>query len=117
MRTILIALMLLASLAVAELPSDQIKYKAPAPVISLQNVDPTSAWSIALSNAPLVKQPRWHMDDIGYMTSETQTVAQEAGAGITSALRNFTQSVPEIPASVGNTTENMTEINDTLVWW
>ncbi len=113
MKTILISLLLLASLAIADLPSDQIKYQDAPKAISLQHVDPTSAWQIALSHPELVKEERKPMADLGYLSSEPQVVSQD----INSSLENFTQTIPELPASVGNVSENITEINGTLAWW
>ncbi len=114
MKTILISLLLLASLAIAELPSDQIKYQDAPKAISLQNVDPVSAWQIALSHPELVKEERKPMADLGYLSSETRMERQDGNA---TSLENFTQTIPPIPASVGNLTENITEVNGTLAWW
>jgi hypothetical protein len=110
--TLLISLLLLASLAIAELP--QMSYHDNPAVIPIHNLDAACAKDMAADHPELAKEARKPMADLGYLSSEPRTEVQDANA---TSLENFTQTIPPIPASVGNMTGNVTEINDTLVWW
>ncbi len=117
LKRIIIALILLSSLAVAERPSDQIKYKDPAKLISLQNVDPSSIKTIADTNEPLTMFRMWELPNIGHYASWAQRTDQTGLTDQPSSLLNFTNTIPELPASIGNSSGNITLINDTFVWF
>ncbi|NMC35380.1 MAG: hypothetical protein GYA36_23410 [Veillonellaceae bacterium] len=117
MKRIIIALILLSSLAVAERPSDHIKYKEPAKLISLQNVDPSSINAIADMNEPLSMFRMWELPNIGHYASWAQKTDQTGLTDQPNSLLNFTNTIPDLPASVGNSSGNVTLINDTFVWF
>lgn len=99
-------------------PSDLITFRsAPVEKLGLQNVDPSSARAIAATNEPLVRFKPWELPNLGHYASWKAELSQDEPAGIPKNLMNFSNTTPEIPASVGNATENITMINDTLVFW
>jgi hypothetical protein len=117
-----LALAALAGLSLA-LPSDLIQ-TAPLPgPISLSGTVADSAKAIDATNPELTRGERWKTPGIGYLDSESAVVDQdaEAPAGVPEKLLNFSESQPIDlnKTSVGGTgnLENMTIINETMVWY
>jgi hypothetical protein len=121
---LLVVLLALVSLAVAvDLPSDHVQI-APLPAkMSLSGATSDSAKAIDAANPELTKPIRWDMAALGYYNSEKVTIDQDAEApvGVPEKLLNFSQSKPIDlnKTSVGGleNLENMTIINDTMVWF
>jgi hypothetical protein len=113
-----IVLLFVAGVSHGVTPSDLITFR-PAPIekLCLQDVDPSSARAIAATNEPLVRFKPWELPNLGHYASWKAELSQDEPAGIPKNLMNFSNTTPEIPASVGNATENITMINDTLVFW
>lgn len=89
---VLIPLLLLTTLAVAQMPSDLIAYKnATASPLSLANVDPASARAIANLNAPLASWSPMPTFDLGQRHSEYFWQAQDDYEGVPESLLNFSQ--------------------------
>ncbi len=117
-----LALAALVGLSLA-IPSDLIK-TAPLPVpISLSGTVAESAKAIDATNPELVRGERWKTPGIGYLDSENVAVDQDAEApvGVPEKLLNFSESQPidlnkTSVGGIGNL-ENMTIINDTMVWY
>jgi hypothetical protein len=105
------------------LPSDLIK-TAPLPgKMSLSGTMVESAKAIDATNPELGRGTRWDMQGIGYLDSENEIIDQDAEApvGVPEKLLNFSESPPAAlnKTSVGGTgnLENMTIINETMVWY
>ena len=105
------------------LPSDLIR-TAPLPgPIALSGTVAESANAIDATNPELTRGIRWDMQGIGYLDSENVVIDQDAEApvGVPEKLLNFSESQPTAlnKTSVGGTgnLENMTIINDTMVWY
>lgn len=98
-------------------PSDLIVFR-PGPVqpLGLQNVDPSSARAIAATNEPLGPYRNWELPNLGHRASRAAELSQDEPAGLSRSLLNFSASTPELLASVGNATANITIINGTMVW-
>jgi hypothetical protein len=113
-----LALLALVGLSLA-LPSDLIQ-TAPMPgKIALSGTLSTSAKAIDATNPELTRGARWDTRGIGYLDSENVIVDQDAEVpvGVPEKLLNFSSEAPANPTSIGNATENITIINDTMVWF
>lgn len=114
----LVISVLISSLAGAVRPSDLIERRAePVGLISLENVDPSSIKTIADTNEPLTMFRMWELPNIGHYASWAQRTDQTGLTDQPSSLLNFTNTIPELPASIGNSSGNITLINDTFVWF
>lgn len=114
---IILTISVLLLSASAQLPSDLIVKQDAPTKLDLSNTAPSSAKAINDLNVPLTKQPRWKMADIGYATSETISIVQTDSETSTEVIRKFINSSDMLPANVGNATENITVINNTMVWF
>lgn len=121
--SICLALAVLAgiSMGLATLPSDQIQ-TAPLPgSIGLSGTVPDSAKAIDATNPEFGPRVDWEIPNIGRLVSWCITETQEDNVGVPTALTNFSEQTPAIPASVsnetGNVTGNVTIINGTMVWF
>jgi|GEM_PF-3749783 len=105
------------------LPSDLIKTASLPGPISLSGTVAESVKAIDATNPELVRGARWDMPGIGYYDSENVVIDQDAEqpVGIPSKLLNFSESEPVAlnKTSVGGlgNLENMTIINETMVWY
>lgn len=127
MRSVIAVLSVLVCLSIIAMasPLDLLETRdAPVKAVSLANIDPSSAWKIAESNPKLVKQPRWQMADIGYLTSEIVSVNQDdenlTASGVPDKLIKFSLEAVEFPESIENSSineTNITVINETFVWF
>jgi hypothetical protein len=109
-----IALILLATLGYAQLPSDLIIRQDAPQIISLQNVVPSSVKAIDGLNPELGLRKDWQIPNIGRYASWAVLVDQgDKPAGVPDKLLNFSDQVPEIPESIGNASgKNITIINE-----
>ena len=114
---IILTISVLLLSASAQLPSDLIVKQDAPTKLDLSNTAPSSAKAINDLNTKLVKQPRWKMADIGYATSEPISIVQTDSETATEVVRKFINSSDMLPANVGNATENITVINNTMVWF
>ena len=114
---IILTISVLLLSASAQLPSDLIVKQDAPTKLDLSNTAPSSAKAINDLNTKLVKQPRWKMADIGYTTSEPISIVQTDSETATDVIKKFINSSDMLPANVGNATENITVINNTMVWF
>ena len=113
---IIIGLLLLVSLASAQLPSDFITHQNAPLAIDLQHVSPNAAKSIDNLNPELITfQPR-DMADLGHYSTATREEIQASNETQTEAIKAFVGERIAPLDNVGNATDNITEINGTLVW-
>jgi len=113
-----IVLLFVAGISHAVKPSDLITFRpGPAEKLSLQNVDPSSINAIADMNEPLSMFRMWELPNIGHYASWAQKTDQTGLTDQPNSLLNFTNTIPDLPASVGNSSGNVTLINDTFVWF
>lgn len=127
MRSVIVLISVLACLSILAIatPLDLLETRdTPVKAVSLANIDPSSAWKIAESNPKLVKQPRWKIPDIGYLTSEVVAIDQDAenltASGVPDKLIKFSLEAVEFPESIENSSineTNITVINETFVWF
>lgn len=118
-----ICVLFMCVLTALALPSDLIK-TAPHPgPIALSGTVADSAKAIDATNPELTRGERWKTPGIGYLDSENVVVDQDAEApvGVPEKLLNFSESKPidlnkTSVGGIGNL-ENMTIINDTMVWY
>jgi len=92
-------------------PGDVIKIGSLPGVKKLSGTTVDSLIIISSMNPELVKESRWIMPDIGYITSEKANVVQEDDETLTLAQKTFsTEAVPDLPKSVGNNTTSSKEV-------
>lgn len=116
MKTFL-AIVLLIGLASCQLPSDLIT-KQPVPTaIDLSNVAPSSAKAIDGLNPELTRSQFSDIDNLGHYNSYNIEEVQNATDGIDPTLQKFAGGTEALLPNVGNATGNITEINDTMVWF
>jgi len=85
-------------------PGDAIKIVSLPDVKQLSGTTVESLIEVSAMNPELVKESRWVMPDIGYITSEKVSVTQNDNETLTLAQQVFsTEAVPELPTSIGNT--------------
>jgi len=94
MKYIFVALLLLATLATAQLPSDLIQ-KAPFPnLLSLSGTTADSAKAIDALNPELGLRTDWEIPNIGRYVSWRVDEMQEDNIGVPTALLNFSGQAP-----------------------
>jgi len=122
---LLICLVLVAlvglSLGRVALPSDQI-HTAPLPgSIGLSGTVADSAKAIDATNPEFGLRTDWEIPNVGPLVSGRFTEEQEDNVGVPTAITNFSNQTPAIPANVynetGNVTGNVTITNETMVWY
>ena len=113
---IILGLLLLVGLASAQLPSDLIAHQNAPSAIDLQHVSPNAVKAIDRSHAELTAfQPR-DMADLGHYSASTREETQESNETQTEAIKDFVGESIAPLVNVGNVTDNITEINGTMVW-
>ncbi len=120
MRSLLLGLVLVVLVALsAALPSDLIQ-KGPIPALmSLSGTSPGSAKAIDATNGNLSESPNsWVMPDLGHYFSGKREAVQSLQESVTKEQIKFSEAAPKnlSETNVGNTTENFTIINETMVW-
>lgn len=94
MKYIFVALLLLTTLAIAQLPSDLIQTGPYSPVIDLRGTTPESAKAIDATNSELGLRTDWEIPNIGRYVSWKVTETQEDNIGVPTALLNFSGQLP-----------------------
>ncbi len=115
----IIAAVLLISLA-SGIPSDDLKYRDSPGTVSLSGVDPVTPKLFATQDGNLSAFALIQVPNFGhYCTWEVNTnKGDELPAGMPESLQQFTTSSTENLTNVGNaSTENVTIINDTVMWF
>jgi hypothetical protein len=82
---------------VSQYPSNQIKHIAPPKEISLQNVDPWSAYQLNVQNGPLPAFLPKVMPDLGHWRTEPTPIYQDAGDPSVVSFANFTKGATPLP--------------------
>ena len=89
--------------------------------IQLSGTTDTSMERIAESLVKIKKTPRWLMQDLGYLTSEPQSIEQENEPDKTSAITRVLEELKYIdnnaPKPLNNTTNNTNATNTTWTTW
>jgi hypothetical protein len=113
---IILGLLLLVSLASAQLPSDLITHQNAPVAIDLQHVSPNAARSIDNLNPELTAFQTRDMADLGHYSASTGEETQGSNETQTEAIKDFVGESVAPLVNVGNATDNITEINGTMVW-
>lgn len=106
---LMLAFLLIISLASAQTPLDLLQPKAPHGTIDLRNVSPSSALAIDASNTKLVAWQDSPLPDIGRLYSGTR-VLENGNAGVPETLTNFSQSETAMPANISGGLGNLTPV-------
>jgi hypothetical protein len=89
--------------------------------IQLSGANDASMERIAESLVKIKKTPRWLMQDLGYLTSEPQSLEQENEPEKTSAITRVLEELRYIdnnaPKTLNNTTNNTNTTNTTWTTW
>ena len=113
---LLLIIVLLIGLASAQLPSDFITHQNAPLAIDLQHVSPNAARSIDNLNPELTAFQLVDMADLGHYSASTREETQESNETQTEAIKDFVGESIAPLVNVGNATDNITEINGTMVW-
>lgn len=113
---LLLIIVLLIGLASAQLPSDFITHQNAPSAIDLQHVSPNAAKSIDNLNPELSSFELRDMADLGHYSASTREEIQGSNETQTEAIKEFVGGSVAPLVNVGNLTENVTEINGTMVW-
>lgn len=106
---LLLAFLLIISLAAAQTPLDMLQPKAPHGAVDLRNVSPSSALAIDAANTELVAWQDNPLPDIGKYYSGVR-VLENGNAGVPEHLLNFSQSESALPQNVGGGMGNLTPV-------
>lgn len=113
---IMIGVAIAHSVVSAQLPSDFITYQNAPSAIDLQHVSPNAARSIDNLNPELTTFQLVDMADLGHYSASTREETQESNETQTEAIKDFVGESIAPLVNVGNATDNITEINGTMVW-
>ena len=97
-----VALLLLAAIGNAQVPSDMLTWHGPNQVLSLSGVNPEAAKAIDATNEGLGNWVVWDIPNYGKLTTTAILADQdkEAPVGVPSKLLNFSDAIVNLPESI-----------------